>query len=689
MPVVDPSKTIQIRFNAKYSNFFDEVFNCDLSNRTSDSGLIEKDRPMLRPRPGTWRVGDTLITTWSAATAYVIGNIVTLNGVNYKCILGHTNQTPPNVTYWTVFTTGNGKEIFYTDRLGTRRNYRTFDNQLYYLNGSTWTSLASIGTTDVDFSIQKVPVLNIRPWSSTTAYVIGDRVILNGIVYTCILGHTNFTPPDVTYWVVSDGNPTSRTSPTVATGAEKVKKDAADTLSATNNVGKILIITSGVYKWCYASIISYDVAGTEYTLGGAGIITALPASTTYKICDFVSDVLMICRGTSNQTELFYDGIIPLAHYTGYTTDSLRQVAALSATETVSKLVLFVNQCWTYKWGTLYYTGGFPGNPFFFNFTTSLTVGWNGTIVDIFQYKSRLVTLWTNFVFSIPSTLIIDRHITTFGGVKDAYVNTGEDIYLFTTQKTIVSLNETISGIVGVKLNVAEDIKNYTSTFATAFCFGFDGRKLYMYGQADTTTTGYLCVLDTLYNFWTVYTGLRPTTITQENGVVYMPDNNSDIVRYFDSTATTDVTVGTSQTTTFSQYITSKEIDFDDVFTTKTLTDLYILFENYTQSVYLDIFMALNNQNSKKQQKTINTEALTITSPTIWEWVIGEHVFWVSWFLSTISVPIMKHTQFASDPVNLLKFRISGKDGSLFYLSQIDLKIMPSPQKEYFDPSNTN
>lgn len=196
------------------------------------------------------------------------------------------------------------------------------------------------------------------------------------------------------------------------------------------------------------------------------------------------------------------------------------------------------------------------------------------------------------------------------------MNTGEDVYFFTTQKTIVSLNETISGIVGVKLNVAEDIKNYTSTFATAFCFGFDGRKLYMYGQADTTTTGHLCVLDTLYNFWTVYTGLRPTTITQENGVVYMPDNNSDIVRYFDSTATTDVTVGTSQTTTFGQYITSKEIDFDDVFTTKTLTDLYILFENYTQSVYLDIFMALNNQNSKKQQKTINTEALTITSPTI-------------------------------------------------------------------------
>ena len=689
MAVVDPSKQIQIRFNDKYSNFFDEVFNSDLSNRTSDSGFIEKERPMLRPRQGTLRSGSTIISSWSSATAYVTWDIVTLNGINYKCILGHTNFTPPNLTYWVIFTGGNGKQIFYTDRLGTRRHYRAFDDQLYYLNGGTWTSLASIGTTDVDFSTQKVPVLNIRAWNSTTAYIIGDRVILNGIVYSCILGHTNFTPPNVTYWVVSDGNPTSRTSPTLASGAEKVKKDAADPLSATNNVGKILIITSWVYKWCYASIISYDVAGTEYTLGGAGIITALPASTTYKICDFVSDVLMICRGPSGQNELFYDGIIPLAHYTGYTTDSLRQVAALSATETVTKLVLFVNQCWTYKGGTLYYTGWFPGNPFFFNFTTSLTVGWNGTILDIFQYKTRLVTIWTNFVFSVPSTLIVDRHITTFGWVKDAYVNTWDDIYLFTTQKTVVSLNETINWVVWVKLNVAENIRNYTSTFATAFCFWFDGRRMYLYGQTDSTTTWYLCVLDTLYNFWSIYTWLRPTSITQENGIVYITDNNSDIIRYFDASTETDVSVGTNQTAIFSQAITSKEIDFDDVFTTKTLTDIYILFENYTQSVSLDIFMSLNNKNSQKQQKTINTLAIPIISPTISESLIWTNPFWVSWFLSTISVPIMKHTQFAADPVNILKFRLSGKDGSLFYISQIDLKISPSPPKEYFDPSNTN
>lgn len=171
----------------------------------------------------------------------------------------------------------------------------------------------------------------------------------------------------------------------------------------------------------------------------------------------------------------------------------------------------------------------------------------------------------------------------------------------------------------MKINVAEDIRNYTSTFNTAYCFGFDGRKIYMYGQSDSATTGYMCVLDIIYKFWTVYTGLRPTSIVQENGVVYMTDNNSDIVRYFDGIATvTDVVVGTAQTTTFSQYITSKEIDFDDVFTTKTLTDMYILFENYTQSVYLDVYIAINNKNSQKQQKVINTFAVPIASPTIGE-----------------------------------------------------------------------
>lgn len=44
----------------------------------------------------TWR------GAWSGATAYVGGDAVSKDGSSYFCILGHTNQAPPNVTYWDV-----------------------------------------------------------------------------------------------------------------------------------------------------------------------------------------------------------------------------------------------------------------------------------------------------------------------------------------------------------------------------------------------------------------------------------------------------------------------------------------------------------------------------------------------------------------------------------------------------------
>jgi hypothetical protein len=37
---------------------------------------------------------------WSSLTNYVYGDVVSSGGVNYYCILAHTNQVPPNATYW-------------------------------------------------------------------------------------------------------------------------------------------------------------------------------------------------------------------------------------------------------------------------------------------------------------------------------------------------------------------------------------------------------------------------------------------------------------------------------------------------------------------------------------------------------------------------------------------------------------
>jgi hypothetical protein len=38
---------------------------------------------------------------WSSSTAYVYGDVVADSGTLYSCVQGHTNQQPPNTSYWT------------------------------------------------------------------------------------------------------------------------------------------------------------------------------------------------------------------------------------------------------------------------------------------------------------------------------------------------------------------------------------------------------------------------------------------------------------------------------------------------------------------------------------------------------------------------------------------------------------
>ena len=41
-------------------------------------------------------------------------------------------------------------------------------------------------------------------WDNGTAYVVGDTVTLNSMVYWCILNHTGHTPPNLTYWRINN-----------------------------------------------------------------------------------------------------------------------------------------------------------------------------------------------------------------------------------------------------------------------------------------------------------------------------------------------------------------------------------------------------------------------------------------------------------------------------------------------------
>ena len=91
----------------------------------------------------TWR------NVWSSATKYSANDCVYYNAHSWICILSHTNQAPPNTTYWNQINTG----FFWRDA-----------------------------------------------WSSGTAYNTFDVVSLSGTSYICIFANKNQTPPNATYW---------------------------------------------------------------------------------------------------------------------------------------------------------------------------------------------------------------------------------------------------------------------------------------------------------------------------------------------------------------------------------------------------------------------------------------------------------------------------------------------------------
>ncbi len=44
---------------------------------------------------------------WSSSTSYTIGDFVSHNGSSYTCIANHTNQEPPNSSYWALIAQGS------------------------------------------------------------------------------------------------------------------------------------------------------------------------------------------------------------------------------------------------------------------------------------------------------------------------------------------------------------------------------------------------------------------------------------------------------------------------------------------------------------------------------------------------------------------------------------------------------
>ncbi|MGM4955702.1 hypothetical protein ACT4MK_10130 [Bradyrhizobium barranii] len=168
---------------------------------------------------------------WSGATAYAAGDVVTLSGSSYVCVLDHTNHTPPNVTYWQL--------------------------------------LASAGTTGA------TPLLPVSAWVTATAYVVGppaSYVTNGGSSYMCLVSHTSGTfATDLAagkWGLVSqkgtDGagyGGTSTTSRTIGTGSQAFTTQAG--LAYTNGARVRASSAASTSNWM-EGLVTYS--GTTLTI---------------------------------------------------------------------------------------------------------------------------------------------------------------------------------------------------------------------------------------------------------------------------------------------------------------------------------------------------------------------------------------------------------------------------------------
>jgi hypothetical protein len=72
------------------------------------------------------------------------------------------------------------------------------------------------------------------------------------------------------------------------------------------------------------------------------------------------------------------------------------------------------------------------------------------------------------------------------------------------------------------------------------------------------------------------------------------------------------------TTTFEQSISLKEIDLNDIFSPKILTDAYISMENYTQAINVDAYIAMNGKNGQKKRAVFSVEEVPVGDIAIGE-----------------------------------------------------------------------
>ncbi len=334
------------------------IFSAKVTNDLQFKSLTAGTNLTLSSDANAITINSTNGLAWQNAWVsqnYVVDDTVEYNGSAYICKLNTvSNEVPTNTTYWDLFASKGDQGIQGTrgmiwQGVWVSQNYVVDDTVSYqgsvYIcklntvsneapaNTTYWDVAASKGDQG-DQGIQGIKGSNWRgAWSGATVYVVDDVVEDSGSSYICTTGHTNFQPPNATYWdlFVSKGDSEVNTASNVGTGGIGIfkQKTGADLEFKKINAGSSKItITDDTGN----SKVDIDITENNITIGN---LSGAPTGAVVGISDTQT---LTNKTLTDNTTYFQDDLDNTKklqlQLSGITTATTRTLTILDANTTI-------------------------------------------------------------------------------------------------------------------------------------------------------------------------------------------------------------------------------------------------------------------------------------------------------------------------------------------------------------------
>lgn len=207
-----------------------------------------------------WENALSVSWAWDSADNYNIGDVVYSGTSFYRCIVAHKDRAPPNAAFWSP-------SPLLSNAWDPGRLYGSNDTVFY--NGYWYLSLQSSNAGNNPTATED--------WDATKTYVSGNLVNRSSTLYRCIATNLNQVPPNATFW----------TSTTNRAWAIAPRAIAAWSATVSYSIDD-LVSSGGVWYRCVANHLNQAVSATAFWAPISGASNQWSAATAYAVNTYVN-----------------------------------------------------------------------------------------------------------------------------------------------------------------------------------------------------------------------------------------------------------------------------------------------------------------------------------------------------------------------------------------------------------------